>query len=214
MYDTETLCMAAAAVLKAWDLEDTRNHFTTHPDGWALLALLCNARAKTETHLYTYKAPLVYAAIQHAEPGTWWVDTHAHGDYGNAVVFLETRFGQLAFHFSELPDWLTNAPSANGRRWSGVPLQPHAYDLALEWLAQGDARFRRVGPVMPHTQPSCGIYALTFPLYGPHGLEECTVVDAPSLATILAFQRLHATFEHAVDAWLLTADAQRSLLVR
>lgn len=131
--------LAAARVLGTCDLDVLeRARFLDSPTGAALLALLCNAAAKTFPALYAEKSLLLRHAI--ALSGDWWATPHQYGDTypADTVIYLETLVGRMAFHVKRsdplLVDVLSTAPTSD-RGWDGQSLQSRARELALVWLA-------------------------------------------------------------------------------
>lgn len=115
--------------------------FLRDPDGYALLALLCNARAKQEDpKWYRWKVVLIHRALIGRSRRTWWKDKHTHtsgGTTAHSVIFIETAFGQVAFHLlgKDAKSWrFWLAPRARGRRWSRVPMQERARDIAYDFV--------------------------------------------------------------------------------
>ena len=114
------------------------------PEGAALLALLCNAKAKETPELYVYKNRLIRWAVDLA--ADWWAAPHAnYGEYEtDTVVYIQHGSTQYAFHVSSqdhrLRDILQDPPRSE-RGWSGIPLQPIAKQLAEEWFTRARVPF-------------------------------------------------------------------------
>jgi hypothetical protein len=143
------LHLAYHAVLRAYpalERHPRRRRLLCSRDGVALLALLCNAAAKRTPTLYRHKAFLIHAAVMRSRRSDWWIDTYTAGldKTPRSVLLLDTTIGpildlehvQLSFHVQQrdLVRFFRRAPTAQGRHWKGVPLQPHAEALALAWL--------------------------------------------------------------------------------
>ncbi len=143
------LQLAYHAVLRAYpalERHPRRRRLLCSRDGVALLALLCNAAAKHRPTLYRHKAFLIHAAVVRSRRRDWWIDTHATapGAAPRPILLLNTTIGpildlervQLSFHLHQrdVARFFRHAPAAQGRRWMGVPLQPHIEALALAWL--------------------------------------------------------------------------------
>jgi hypothetical protein len=143
------LHLAYHAVLRAYpalERHPRRRRLLCSRDGVALLALLCNAAAKRTPTLYRHKAFLIHAAVIRSRRSDWWIDTHVTrpGDVPRSVLLLDTTIGpildlehvQLSFHLQQrdLVRFFRHAPTAQGRRWMGIPLQPRAEALTLAWL--------------------------------------------------------------------------------
>ena len=127
----------AIEVLSAWDLpHDPR--FVTDATGSALLALLCNAKAKDVPALYAHKSHLILAALELVNDA-WFKPHTGYGEYPtDTVVFIETAVGRMQFHVRRDDPVLALAIGSlefNERGWNGVALQPIARQLALEWLS-------------------------------------------------------------------------------
>jgi hypothetical protein len=145
----QALIDAAMTVLTVWGLEPFQEHFVADGESLALLALLCNQAAKladargdqaVAQQLYAAKPILLRAALQ--SPGlVWWAAPHTWGR-GTIALFVELPppVGQIAFHLQgdepELADLFAAVPTADGRRWDGLPKQSRAGELARAWLAQ------------------------------------------------------------------------------
>lgn len=97
------------------------------PTGAVIIALLCNAAAKwCDGSLYDYKSWFIRdALIQHENN---WSD--------EGIVYFETPYGQISFHTFDEEDEL--AADANGREWAGGFMQSNAYDIAHQYLFDGD----------------------------------------------------------------------------
>ncbi len=134
-------------ILEHWDLPvDLLPLFLDHPDGLALLALLCNAGAKDwpdragDPRLYALKAKVVRWACLAAWPSRSWRDEHE----GMPIFFVQTGLLldeaplQIAFHFragDTLPELPADWPAAGGRRWRRQQAQPRALEIAHVYLA-------------------------------------------------------------------------------
>ncbi len=134
-------------ILDHWNIPaDLLPLFLDHPDGLALLALLCNASAKDwpgypgDPGLYALKSEAVRWACLAAWPARSWRDDHQ----GMPIFFIETGLLlngqplQIAFHFRDsdtLPELPKERPAAGGRRWSRQQAQPRALSIAHAYLA-------------------------------------------------------------------------------
>jgi len=134
------LQLAALRVLEHWELPTTvRYTFLFDPTRAALLALLCNAGAKSNSGLYASKTRLIRHAISLASD--WWATPHNWGEQyaADTVVYIQTELARFAFHVKHddpnLRDVLERAPKSD-RGWDGEKLQERARQLAIAWLAE------------------------------------------------------------------------------
>ncbi|NTU78981.1 MAG: hypothetical protein HGA45_06195, partial [Chloroflexales bacterium] len=130
------------------DTPAARRQLQASRDGLAVALLLLNREAKVRPQLYRHKVPLLRAVIERSDPGEWWAQEHTHRlatTYTDTfVIFVETSIGpildlervQISAHVSraDLARFFPGAPEANGRRWSGIPLQERAAELATAFL--------------------------------------------------------------------------------
>jgi hypothetical protein len=86
--------------MAAWSLDERHTAaLLGSADGLALLALLCNAAAKSNPNLYQFKALLVAAACRATPRNRWWVDSHRYalatpvGWCNRLNLWWESRFG-------------------------------------------------------------------------------------------------------------------------
>ena len=107
-------------------------------------AKLAAARGEHERAAASFAAkPILLRAALTAPGAMWWAAPHGWGQ-GSTALFIEVAepVGQIAFHILDdepaLRDLLENAPSANGRRWDGLPKQERAGELTRKWLAHHD----------------------------------------------------------------------------
>lgn len=122
---------AANQVLKAYGLQRELPRFLGCPDGFALLAHMCNAAAKfIDPDFYEIKGLLVQAAAD-AHPFAW----HRAG-----IVYIETCVGQVSFHVFEDVDVsllpVRQTPWAGGWMQDGAELMARAFlseDLCHEF---------------------------------------------------------------------------------
>jgi len=127
---------------------------TRSRDGLAVALLLLNAAAKTNPALYEHKVVLLRAVVDASQRGAWWMSPHDHPlatTYTDtSVVYVETTIGpildlervQISAHVSA-PDAIqhfADAPTADGRGWAGIALQPRAAEIAREFLARNSRR--------------------------------------------------------------------------
>lgn len=143
-YDDAALQLAAARALGQWDIDVRSRHtFLADPTGAALLTLLCNAGAKTNSELYASKSRLIRHAINLA--ADWWAAPHSYGEQyaADTVIYIETELARFAYHVKRddplLSDLLDAAPTSD-RGWGGRRLQEIARELAIEWLAQQELK--------------------------------------------------------------------------
>lgn len=134
------LMTAAQMVLQVWGLSASEaERFLSDPDGAAILALLCNAKAKELPELYVYKPVLLRQAVGLAED--WWKKPHGYGDQyaADTVIFIESGVGRMQFHVRAddpaVADLVARAVY-DERGWNGVALQPIAREIAERWLAE------------------------------------------------------------------------------
>lgn len=143
---------AIAAALRYYPQLDTpaaRRQLWASRDGLAVALLLLNREAKVRPQLYRHKVPLLRAVIQRSDRSEWWAQEHTHREASTYtdtfVIFVETSIGpildlervQISAHISraDLTRCFWGAPEANSRRWSGIPLQERAAELAAAYLA-------------------------------------------------------------------------------
>ena len=123
VYVGSELLAIAEEVLNWYGLNSYALDFIRSQDGLAVLANCCNAAAKDyDNDLYLHKPRLIVEASQN-NPGAW---------ANEGIVYIETPHGQMSFHVFEDED--DGLPAANGRTWSGIPLQPIAREVALAFL--------------------------------------------------------------------------------
>jgi len=135
----------AAIVLAAWELPaNCGQMMLADAQGAALLALLCNAAAKRDASLYTYKAPFLAHAIEMARRTGWavWRQAHRFGEQQYNVdtcIWIETALGRMSWHVRSdeplLTSWLRLLPERDAG-WDGVSMQAQAGGLAIRWLAE------------------------------------------------------------------------------
>lgn len=136
------LYVSAHAVLHHWHLQAALPQFLGTADGLAILTLLANAAAKEAypdhaamQEWYRHKQALLDATVEAAP--FCWQRRDRFGEHGKALVVVETVVGQMAFHSTSENrySWL---PRANGRRWNGLSLGPHARLAALTYLDEAE----------------------------------------------------------------------------
>lgn len=135
----DDLMTAAQIVLQAWGLDaDEAERFLSDADGAAILALLCNAKAKEQAELYVHKPVLLRRAVELS--GDWWKKPHGYGEQyaADTVIFIESGVGRMQFHVRsddpQVADLVAQAVE-DGRGWNGVALQPIARQIAEAWMA-------------------------------------------------------------------------------
>lgn len=130
-----------AQLVMAYHALDWRqaNRMLSHPEGVAILALLCNAAAKEAPVMYQFKSNLIWLALDLASD--WWATPHTYGDTYEAdtLIYIENRIGRFAFHVKAddpiLAGVVFNAPRSD-RGWNGVSMQARARQIALDWLTE------------------------------------------------------------------------------
>jgi hypothetical protein len=144
---------AVRAMLRCYPTLNNRRAYrrlTASRDGLAVSLLLLNAAAKQHTLLYRRKVPLLRAVVAASDRGEWWMERHDHEQattYRNTyIVFVETTIGQildiprvqLSAHVSaeDAARHFAGAPEPGGRRWSGIPLQARAEEIARAFVSR------------------------------------------------------------------------------
>lgn len=134
---------AAIATLAAYDVSwvDYAQHMLDDVTGSAILALLCNARAKQDPLMYAYKNHLLLNAADKAIIAGKDVWCKPHAGYGefpvDTVIFIETDVGRMQFHVMSTNDIISELVANLPYReegWNGVAMQPLARNLVISWL--------------------------------------------------------------------------------
>jgi hypothetical protein len=127
-----------------------RRRLRSSRDGLAIALLLLNRAAKVMPQLYKHKVPLLRALVARSGRNDWWGQEHTHREASTYTdtfaIFVETTIGpildlprvQISAHVSraDFNRFFSHASEANGRRWSGIPLQERATELAAAYLAR------------------------------------------------------------------------------
>ena len=139
------------ATLECYPTIDTSQVFTiltSSRDGLGIALLLLNNAAKSHQGLYSYKVALLRALVGASRTSDWWVVKHSHAEATNyrdtMLIYVNTTVGpllniptiQITAHVS-IADYqahFADAPEANGRTWAGIPLQPHAEQIARAYV--------------------------------------------------------------------------------